>query len=85
MIIETKCNVGDTVYLAINLERIGLRITNQAIITRIKFDSNDGSIIYDTKVSSSNNTCFINNVYEKFVFKNLNDALKYLENNDDKN
>ena len=78
MIIETKYNVGDTVYLAINLERIGLRIANQAIITRIKFDSNEHSITYDTKVSSSNGTCFINNVYEKFVFKNFRWCFKVL-------
>ena len=82
MEIKTKFNVGDYVYLSIDLDKIGLRITDKAQITHIRINvdcEKREEVVYDTKICGREH-CVINNVYEKFCFSSLEDAQKEQSN-----
>lgn len=80
MEIITKYRVGQTVYLGLNLEKIGLNIIEMVVIEKIKITiDTDGTIkiFYDTKIPYKN--CYLNDVLEKFCFDTKEQAEDFLK------
>lgn len=80
MEIITKYRVGQTIYLGLNLERIGLNIIEMVVIKRIKITvDTDGKIeiLYDTQTPFKN--CYLNDVLEKFCFDTKEQAEDFLK------